>query len=362
MSQGRVAAEPERLEAYTDATQAVLGLTRDSLDDYRVAVRAFLSAQPNDFGVSGVADHSVRLNAVLDGLAELDAKPAAFAFALRELDRSAAQALSTTDTALFDALTQARMAMPLAASEDVYRRAVQVLAAVSGESSLAILLAHFDRFDIAAEGGGLDGRISQADLEAIRDDGSLPQDMRDAARHLLDSPTLRKLATGGGAYLTREGITALIDMNRRLRTVDQHFPLLDTAAKGGDPDGFVSLGDLEAAAGNPSLPADAREAAQWLLDHPEQLGLLGTYSQIKELGGAPVPIPYTPGGFSRQDLIGRVIDGQVYGDDPEAAERFVNSLPVADDGRPGLPIWLGSKPWPTPPSPPPTAISPSTTR
>ncbi|MGH8910097.1 MAG: hypothetical protein ACRD0K_27275 [Egibacteraceae bacterium] len=132
MSGGRVAGEPERLEAYTEATQAVLGPTRDSLDDYTVAVRAFLSAQPNDFGVGGVADHSVRLNAILDGLAELDAKPAAFAFALRELDRSAAQALSTTDTALFGALARARADLPYAAAQDVLQRAIQALAIGAG--------------------------------------------------------------------------------------------------------------------------------------------------------------------------------------------------------------------------------------
>lgn len=213
---------------------------------------------------------------------------------------------------------------------------------VSGESSLAIALAYFDKFDTAAHGGEPDGNISTSDLEAIRNDLSLPEYVRDAAGHLLDSPTLLHMAAGGGEFLTRDGITTFVEMNRTVRTIDQHFVRFDIAAKGGEPDGFVSLADLKAAANDQSLGADVRQAAQWLIDHPEQLAMLGTYSQIKELGGTPVPIPYASRGFKRQDLIGRIIDGQVYGDDPEAAERFVNSLPVADDGRPGLPIWLSS--------------------
>ncbi|MGH8903065.1 MAG: lipid II-degrading bacteriocin [Egibacteraceae bacterium] len=124
----RVAAEPDRLEAYTEATSRTLGPTRGSLDDYTAAIRAFLSAGPNDVGTAGVGDRGRRLGDILDGLAELDAKPAAFAFALRQLDRSGAEQLSTVDTRMFEALVTARAVMPFAAPEDVHNHAVQIMA------------------------------------------------------------------------------------------------------------------------------------------------------------------------------------------------------------------------------------------
>ncbi|MGH3934850.1 MAG: hypothetical protein ACRDS1_07740, partial [Pseudonocardiaceae bacterium] len=107
---------------------------------------------------------------------------------------------------------------------------------VSGESSLAIVLAYFDDFDIAAHGGDPDGKISTSDLEAIRNDLSLPEYVRDAAGHLLDSPTLLQMAAGWDELLDRDGITTFVEMNQTVRTIDQHFVRFDTAAKGGEPD------------------------------------------------------------------------------------------------------------------------------
>jgi hypothetical protein len=187
------------------------------------------------------------------------------------------------------------------------------------------------------------GDLQAQETQTVRNDLSLPPYVRDAAAHLLDSPTLVRLAAGGGKHLTRDGIRTFVEMNQTVRTVDQHFALFDTAAKGGKPDGFVSNDDLKATANDQSLDSNVRQAAQWLLDHPEQLLLLGSYSRAKYLGRTPDSNPVVDyRGFARQDLIGRIVDGQAYGDNPQAAERFVNSLPVADHGRPGLPIWLCS--------------------
>jgi len=147
----RVAGEPDRLEAYTEATQKTIGPVRDSLDDYKAAINALLSAVPNDFGTAGVGDRGRRLASILDGLAELDAKPAAFAFALRQLDRSGAQALSTLDTRMFHALAKARQDMPFAAPEDVHNHALQIMA---GQPAAHIQLTDPSR------------RVAQADEQA----------------------------------------------------------------------------------------------------------------------------------------------------------------------------------------------------
>lgn len=81
----RVQGVPELLDAYSDDTLPVLDRVRSALADYREAVAAFNSAEPNDLG-GRVADGSIDLLGVVDALEVLDRIPAAFAAALRELD------------------------------------------------------------------------------------------------------------------------------------------------------------------------------------------------------------------------------------------------------------------------------------
>ncbi len=217
---------------------------------------------------------------------------------------------------------------------------------VSGEASLTLLLAYFDTADIAAEGGDLDGKVSRDDLEAMAGNTALPQYVRDAASHLLASPALFDLAAHLGDdddRLTTSGIATLLDLNAQLRTVEANFEDLDVAHDGGDPDGHVSDEDLEAAAADPSLPQEVRDAARWLLDHDEARGTLGGYAATKALSGSlGGGFIEDGGGFERLSLIGVLVDGQAYGDDPAGARRFAESLPVADGGGQGLPIWLCS--------------------
>ncbi len=120
---GRISGEPARLEAYTERTQAVVARERGSNADYSQALKAFLAAQPNDLGDGGVADRTATLETLVDGFEILDAKPAAFAFALRQLDDAGRGRLATVDTELFGALTAARLEMPLASDEDIWDEA-----------------------------------------------------------------------------------------------------------------------------------------------------------------------------------------------------------------------------------------------
>jgi hypothetical protein len=219
---------------------------------------------------------------------------------------------------------------------------------VSGESSLAIVMAWFSTFDTADEGGDADGLVSRGDLEAAAADESLPEHVRAAAAYLLANPVLFGLAetvnepgdvrgARGDGLLSTDDVTTFLAFNAALRTVGQGFEAFDTAAEGGDPDGVVSLDDLEAMAAGTGPAADA---ARWLLDHPTQHDRLTLY----EHGGGLYPgsTPYGGSTFTEESLIGLVVDQQAYGDDPAAARNFVLGLPLADDGRAGLPISLCS--------------------
>ncbi len=218
---------------------------------------------------------------------------------------------------------------------------------MSGEAALAIVSAYLAEFDTAAEGGDPDGDVSRDDLEAAAADTSLPQHLRDAAQHLLDSPHLFSLAAAvgdTGDVVDAEGIATFLALNSQLRVVQDNFAALDVAHEGGDADGHVSEEDLEAAAADTSLPQEVRDAARWLLDHDRAREVLGGYEATKVLAEADFGPGFVTdgGGFDRNSLIGILVDGQAYGDDPAAAESFVNSLPMADGGGQGLPIWLAS--------------------
>src|SRR5437870_3128636 len=105
-----IVGNPDALEDYTQRMQATLGPVRDSLFNYWVALTAFLSAEPNNFGDGGIASRSPRINQVIKDLEAFDAKPAAFAFALRQLDHFVPDDpggrawLATNNLGLFDAL------------------------------------------------------------------------------------------------------------------------------------------------------------------------------------------------------------------------------------------------------------------
>jgi hypothetical protein len=224
---------------------------------------------------------------------------------------------------------------------------------VSGESSLAILLAYFAEFDTAAHGGDADGIVSLEDLEAVTGRTGLPEHVRAAARYLLDNPTLFGLAEtmhdswdpngadilgGGDGRISEEDIRAFLELNAHLRTLEQDFDTFDTAAHGGDADGIVSRNDLEAiAAGSGPLAT----TAQYLLDNDTAYRRLANYEQAKEFNGV-YAAQYPQFEITRNSVIGLAVDQQVYGDDAEAARRFVTSLPVASDGDEGIPIWLCS--------------------
>ena len=109
----RISGDPDRLESYTARTSVLVARERDSIAEYSRALARFLVAEPNDFGDGGIVDRTAVLEGVVDGFDVLDAQPEAFAFALRQLDQSGADVLSTVDMAGFDSLVGQRLAEEL---------------------------------------------------------------------------------------------------------------------------------------------------------------------------------------------------------------------------------------------------------
>lgn len=109
----RISGDPDRLESYSARTLAMVGWERGSVAEYSHALGRFLEAEPNDFGDGGVVDRTAQLERLVDGFGALDAQPEAFAFALRQLDRTSAEVLSTIDAETFSTLVAQQLAEEL---------------------------------------------------------------------------------------------------------------------------------------------------------------------------------------------------------------------------------------------------------
>ncbi len=230
---------------------------------------------------------------------------------------------------------------------------------MTGEAALALIMANLELFDQAGGRGDRDGVVGLPDLEAMADDMTVPAHLRDAARYLLDNRLLLSMASmidEPYAYevepeegrLTADGIARFLEFNHSVNEVALNFDLLDVAAHGGDPDGYVSPNDLRAAADDMTLPAGLRDAATFLLAN----GMLTQRMQAYEHANlarmtydhmmAGQPLTDAVSGFNRNGVIALAIDQQAF-PDPADARRFVLDLPVSDAyGNGGLPISLVS--------------------
>lgn len=127
---GNIRGDAERLETYTEEMELTIPVPRTAIEEYEKAVQAF-NATPNDLGTT-LEDLGPSLHAELDALRELDRAPAAFAFALRNLDQLTAGDgrwtwMLTSDLEWFNALTQARLNMPDATDAEVIAAAQTLL-------------------------------------------------------------------------------------------------------------------------------------------------------------------------------------------------------------------------------------------
>ncbi|WP_132999326.1 hypothetical protein [Luteimonas arsenica] len=147
------------------------------------------------------------------------------------------------------------------------------------ESATSTLLGNYDRI--------LDGRtglmgvfggdnIRQADLERIANDPSAPQELREAARFLLDSDVSRNFLDVGAGKGSVDGRISREDLEAALETIGSgayYDELLDTAAgKGGSwnpfvqgaRDGEIGPSDIEAALNDPGVPLEVKDTLRLL--------------------------------------------------------------------------------------------------
>jgi hypothetical protein len=123
--------DPDRLEQYTSMTLPTLAPAQADAADYGTLVAALNNA-PSSMSF-WVGNYSGWIGSELSAIERVDRRPAAFGFALRQLDRFVADMprdrrwLHTSDVELFDALVDARLAHPTDPDADIYRLALDAL-------------------------------------------------------------------------------------------------------------------------------------------------------------------------------------------------------------------------------------------
>jgi hypothetical protein len=126
-----IAGDPDRLEQYSSTTLPLIGPTHDDASTYGAAI-ADLDSAASTIPLF-VPDYSAWIAAELGVIDSIDRRPAAFAFALRQLDHFVAETprdrtyLYTNDSQLFDALVAARLAHPAASDAATYEMALNAV-------------------------------------------------------------------------------------------------------------------------------------------------------------------------------------------------------------------------------------------
>lgn len=122
MSNDRVWADPDALEAYSQEVGATLPELEAAAEAYRAALVTFDSAEPNDLGGPALADLGGAVSEHVTNLRFLDAVPGNFASAFRLADRFGPPLGASRDEWL-DALTQAHQGTSATLDEEIVARA-----------------------------------------------------------------------------------------------------------------------------------------------------------------------------------------------------------------------------------------------
>jgi hypothetical protein len=373
---GTSSAEPARLRAYATASAdqagvfaaAAAAVTSDGLTADVARLRGLTANERQDYRANGVpnfelpeirvwTEHVPVAVSEVFGLPDLDGEAATLTSdseGLADWVTAVAFAFEKHD----DGLLQLLLDHPEIAG--YFADGLTPDGRMTGEAALALVLANMGVFDVAGHGGDPDGVVGLSDLEAIAGNPNMPAHLRDAARYLLDNRLLLSMASTidsaapyeiepDDARLTAGGLGLFLQFNHSLDTVALNFDRLDTAAHGGNSDGYVSVNDLRAAAADQSLPAQVREAASFLLAHGNLTQRMEFYDRAnfnrltRDQMAVPDHLGTDPMGFHRDGVIALAIDQQAF-PDPDDARRFVMTLPVADAyGHGGLPITLVSE-------------------
>lgn len=163
------------------------------------------------------------------------------------------------------------------------------------QQAIAVLTGYLPIADTAADGGEPDQQVSRDDLQALLDDPNTPESVRSAASYLLadENEVIFNAIDGAGDGGNANGILNLgnlqaagqefenfgespegpVDTTAEAAEVLLDYDYLADAASGnghGASDGLISYGDLEKLAESTSVPIQVREAAQHMLGLYEQ--------------------------------------------------------------------------------------------
>jgi len=209
----------------------------------------------------------------------------------------------------------------------------------TGESAAQTLLDAFAALDTAAQGGEPDGVVSLEDLQAAAADEGLSAQVRAAAQQMLDDPELFGLVQDmdeGATPGLRDGkiraaaLADFVGVRAATETVYDAFARLVRLS--GSTQDVVTVEGLARAAEDPTVPRDVRDAARWLLAHPQAVRVLGTPPS------ASGTTDFHPTLFTRDDAIRVLVNGHAFDGRPADAQRFLDTLPLAEDGGRGYPL------------------------
>ena len=143
------------------------------------------------------------------------------------------------------------------------------------------------------------GRLTRLELAAAAADTTLPADVRAAAALLAADPELFAAVAvvhqplvadpdGRLQHVTVDDIATFLGGVDAVAALQAHIAAVDLPGPDGVADGIVSPDELRAAASDPLLDAEARDAAAFLLDNPVVTQRLAHYGALFPGDGAPV--------------------------------------------------------------------------
>ena len=147
------------------------------------------------------------------------------------------------------------------------------------------------------DGTPADGQLTRAELAAAAQNTALPPQIRAAAAQIAADPELFAAVavvnqplvadvTGQLQFVTADDVTTFLHSVDAVTALHQHVAAVDLPGPAGQPpDGVISPEELRAAADNPQLDPEAREAAQFLLHHPIVTQRLAHYDALLPSGG-----------------------------------------------------------------------------
>jgi hypothetical protein len=166
--------------------------------------------------------------------------------------------------------------------------------------ALAVVAGGFARIDRPVAGEAASpGRLTRAELAAAADDTALPADVRAAAALLAADPELFAAVAvvhqplvadpdGRLHHVTVDDITTFLGGVDAVAALQSHITAVDLPGPDGVADGIVTPDELRAAASDPLLDAEARDAAAFLLDNPVVTQRLAHYDALFPSDGAPI--------------------------------------------------------------------------